>query len=538
MTSRKWAPIAVEKSAPDGLKDNFRAQIGMALKDASAAMTGIVTWVKEAISSQQRERSRVLAPMEMIPGYDLTMEERGTESVACPKMCLRKYIEDNHQDIYENALDLLTNRLSSVSSHIDIVVDGSLEELAKNFEIQARHDYNSTVQYFLLDRNRSESAPRNGGLGWGSIAWTDPFEEGLTPIPELETREEMFDKCPTDSEAGWEYLFDITKFQFLHGDEVKTNDKTAWQNFQLEGAILSTDPFPTDGDPLIPNTQERLEVRWNSLVMQFDLWNRSTDRKCAWYQLSVPNADSNPLPANITEKVDPRWSGVVTFNLPSSSIKNLRFFLMLASARVVDRNTTVTSSSSLTSETQPTPTSSFSQPSVDDLSGAATSPAESLGSKRGVSTGVMVVAFVVSFGVAFGIVLVAFFILRKRRRERRRQRHEMQERLAAASTPATFDPSPSPPPSTAKSGFPASVPTTSEAIRPLPTPPVPSTASGTPQPPPVDTTAEGDVQDFYVAMRQAGFTIQSLFDMHRGPRPGSVDGTLPAYPGESSHQRA
>jgi hypothetical protein len=79
----------ISNSAPEGLRDRCKNQAVAAIDEAKQVMDKIMTRVSEALTTEQKEISRCLAPHvqgQMTDGYARAMEERGKGSVARQKV--------------------------------------------------------------------------------------------------------------------------------------------------------------------------------------------------------------------------------------------------------------------------------------------------------------------------------------------------------------------------------------------------------------------------------------------------------------------
>jgi hypothetical protein len=85
----------VEASAPLGLKDRTKTQTEVCLEEATLTMEKTVEVVRNALTSEQKEISRCLAPHvqgQLKEGYNRAMEEKGKGSVARQKVSNNIYI--------------------------------------------------------------------------------------------------------------------------------------------------------------------------------------------------------------------------------------------------------------------------------------------------------------------------------------------------------------------------------------------------------------------------------------------------------------
>lgn len=79
----------VEGTAASGLRDRFQCQGDLCREEARVVLQQIVGVVQEAVSAEQKEVSRCMAPHvqnQLSDGYERAMEERGRGSVARQKV--------------------------------------------------------------------------------------------------------------------------------------------------------------------------------------------------------------------------------------------------------------------------------------------------------------------------------------------------------------------------------------------------------------------------------------------------------------------
>jgi hypothetical protein len=84
----------IEESAPVWLKDRTRSQGQLCQGEANVALNKTLDLVKEAMNSEQKEVSRVVAPyiqQQLLDGYDASYAERGPGSVARQKVSSRYF---------------------------------------------------------------------------------------------------------------------------------------------------------------------------------------------------------------------------------------------------------------------------------------------------------------------------------------------------------------------------------------------------------------------------------------------------------------
>ncbi|KAJ7809368.1 hypothetical protein B0H14DRAFT_3112574 [Mycena olivaceomarginata] len=124
----------VERSAAPGLKDRTRLQGENCLESARVALDKTMSSVKEALNNEQEEVSRSLAPhvqSELIDGYSAAMEERGPGSVARQKASFRSYIVGCKDDIFEEAADVILEKLTGAADAVGHTIKVALNDLAE-----------------------------------------------------------------------------------------------------------------------------------------------------------------------------------------------------------------------------------------------------------------------------------------------------------------------------------------------------------------------------------------------------------------------
>ncbi|KAK0468295.1 uncharacterized protein EV420DRAFT_1473993 [Desarmillaria tabescens] len=128
----------VEDSAAPGLKDRTKIQGELCLEEAKVALKKSMDVVSESMANEQKEISRCLAPHvqgELTPGYDRAMEERGTGSVARQKASFHDFISEAREDLFEDGVDVIMERLASAASAVGDGLALSLGELAQKIEV-------------------------------------------------------------------------------------------------------------------------------------------------------------------------------------------------------------------------------------------------------------------------------------------------------------------------------------------------------------------------------------------------------------------
>lgn len=128
----------VEDSAAAGLKDRVKTQAEMCVEEARVALKKTVDLVGTALQNEQKEVSRCLAPHvrdQLVDGYDLAMEERGTGSVARQKAVFHTYISNQKDDIFEDGAEVLMERLDKSAEAIGAALDAALTELAQKVSL-------------------------------------------------------------------------------------------------------------------------------------------------------------------------------------------------------------------------------------------------------------------------------------------------------------------------------------------------------------------------------------------------------------------
>lgn len=148
----------VEDSAALGLKDRVRGQSDLCLEEAKVALKKTLELVRQAMNNEQKEVSRCLAPHvqnQLIDGYDLAMEERGTGSVARQKAVFHSYIDDCKDDVFEDGADVILNRLSKAAEAIGTALSDALAELAEKVIFMVCCLGATTYIWSFLDRGES-----------------------------------------------------------------------------------------------------------------------------------------------------------------------------------------------------------------------------------------------------------------------------------------------------------------------------------------------------------------------------------------------
>ncbi|THV08632.1 hypothetical protein K435DRAFT_883341 [Dendrothele bispora CBS 962.96] len=128
----------VEASAALGLKDRVKTQGELCREEAKVAMQKSIEVVRNTLNSEQKEISRCLAPhvqSNLLDGYDLAMEERGTGSVARQKMVFHRYVAECKDDMFDDGADTLMDKLSDAAKAVGDVLDSNFGDLAKKIEV-------------------------------------------------------------------------------------------------------------------------------------------------------------------------------------------------------------------------------------------------------------------------------------------------------------------------------------------------------------------------------------------------------------------
>lgn len=125
---------AVERSAPDGLKDRVRLQGEAALTEAQLTLQNAIVAVKTAMDSEQKEISRCLAPhiqSQLQETYLNAMEERGKGSVKRQRDYVCQCMEEKKSTMLNTGSDLLLGRLGEAVKAMGAALENTLEELAQ-----------------------------------------------------------------------------------------------------------------------------------------------------------------------------------------------------------------------------------------------------------------------------------------------------------------------------------------------------------------------------------------------------------------------
>jgi len=94
--------------------------------------------VKEAMNTEQKEISRVVAPyvqQQLLDGYDESFAERGLGSVARQKKIMHDFIVDVKDEIFADSAHTLMERLAGAVQTIGDTLTNALEELAEKVEV-------------------------------------------------------------------------------------------------------------------------------------------------------------------------------------------------------------------------------------------------------------------------------------------------------------------------------------------------------------------------------------------------------------------
>ncbi|KAJ7068199.1 hypothetical protein C8F01DRAFT_1117262 [Mycena amicta] len=127
----------VEQSAAPGLKVRTKSQGETCLESARVALAQTVAHVKETVIDAQKTVSRSLAPYvkgELLEGYELAMQERGTGSVARQKAVFRNYIVNCKDTIFSEGADATLEQLDDCATAVGVTLDGAMGNLALKIE--------------------------------------------------------------------------------------------------------------------------------------------------------------------------------------------------------------------------------------------------------------------------------------------------------------------------------------------------------------------------------------------------------------------
>ncbi|KAI0773956.1 hypothetical protein C8Q74DRAFT_798482 [Fomes fomentarius] len=128
----------VEATAAIGLKERAKGQGELCLEEAHVALRKTLDAVSHAMSDQQKDISRCLAPHvqnQLAEGYERAMEERGRGSVARQKAVFHDYITEVKNLVFTGAADVIMTRLSDAAEAVGDALHASLEELARKVEV-------------------------------------------------------------------------------------------------------------------------------------------------------------------------------------------------------------------------------------------------------------------------------------------------------------------------------------------------------------------------------------------------------------------
>ncbi|KAK7470729.1 hypothetical protein VKT23_002151 [Stygiomarasmius scandens] len=127
----------VEVSAALGLKDRVKSQGELCLEEAKVAMQKSTELVRSALSEEQKDISRLLAPLvqhSLKDGYELALEQVGRGSVARQKTVFHHYVAERKDDIFDNGADTILTKLSGAAEAVGKVLHLHFFELAKKIE--------------------------------------------------------------------------------------------------------------------------------------------------------------------------------------------------------------------------------------------------------------------------------------------------------------------------------------------------------------------------------------------------------------------
>ncbi|KAL1734274.1 hypothetical protein EV714DRAFT_202750 [Schizophyllum commune] len=124
----------VENSAAPGLKERAKMQGDQCMEQAQLALRNAMEDVKVALQNEQKEVSRCLGPHvqeQLIPGYDLAMDERGPGSVARQKRVFHEFVKMKKEKMFHGAASLIMDRLDGAAQVVGDALDKKLNALAK-----------------------------------------------------------------------------------------------------------------------------------------------------------------------------------------------------------------------------------------------------------------------------------------------------------------------------------------------------------------------------------------------------------------------
>ena len=142
----------VENSAAPGLKERAKMQGDQCMEQAQIALRNAMEDVKVALQNEQKEVSRCLGPHvqeQLIPGYDLAMDERGPGSVARQKVSpaysrdirrlilfplqrvFHEFVKMKKEKMFHGAATLIMDRLDGAAQVVGDALDKKLTALAK-----------------------------------------------------------------------------------------------------------------------------------------------------------------------------------------------------------------------------------------------------------------------------------------------------------------------------------------------------------------------------------------------------------------------
>ncbi|KAL1709238.1 hypothetical protein EV121DRAFT_276622 [Schizophyllum commune] len=124
----------VENSAAPGLKERAKMQGDQCMEQAQLALRNAMEDVKVALQNEQKEVSRCLGPHvqeQLIPGYDLAMDERGPGSVARQKRVFHEFVKMKKEKMFHGAATLIMDRLDGAAQVVGDALDKKLNALAK-----------------------------------------------------------------------------------------------------------------------------------------------------------------------------------------------------------------------------------------------------------------------------------------------------------------------------------------------------------------------------------------------------------------------
>ncbi|KAF5393772.1 hypothetical protein D9757_000094 [Collybiopsis confluens] len=158
---RRLTEDMAESAAP-GLKERVKMQGDLCLEESDVALKQAVAVVRDTVNTEQKEVSRSLATHvqnNLVDGYELAMEERGTGSVARQKLVFRTFLSERKDDVFDEGADVLMGRLDDLCSSVGEALLIPFKELAKKIEV------NLAVLWENVHDDPKEAVGRRGMLG-------------------------------------------------------------------------------------------------------------------------------------------------------------------------------------------------------------------------------------------------------------------------------------------------------------------------------------------------------------------------------------